>query len=93
MSKVFFDEMQIPTPQYNLNINSLGHGAMTGRAVVKYQKGAGWIAALVYGITDEIHQSFVPMRDASMYDVMADSIGSFVGAYFYKHFSLKEILR
>lgn len=31
MSKVFFDEMQIPTPKYNLNINSLGHGAMTGR--------------------------------------------------------------
>lgn len=31
MSDVFFNEMDIPYPNYNLNINSLGHGAMTGR--------------------------------------------------------------
>ena len=31
MSDVFFEEMQIPHPKYNLNINSLSHGAMTGR--------------------------------------------------------------
>ncbi len=43
----------------------------------------GWILASFYGITDEIHQSFVPMRDTSVFDVFADGIGSFVGAYFY----------
>ena len=31
MSDVFFEEMQIPTPRYHLNINSMSHGAMTGR--------------------------------------------------------------
>ena len=31
MSDVFFEEMQIPTPRYHLNINSVNHGAMTGR--------------------------------------------------------------
>lgn len=31
MSEVFFEEMQIPSPRYNLNINSVNHGAMTGR--------------------------------------------------------------
>lgn len=31
MSDVFFEEMEIPLPTYNLAINSLGHGAMTGR--------------------------------------------------------------
>jgi len=31
MCDVFFEELQIPIPKYNLNINSLGHGAMTGR--------------------------------------------------------------
>lgn len=31
MSDVFFEEMEIPKPKYNLEINSLGHGAMTGR--------------------------------------------------------------
>ena len=31
MSKVFFEEMHIPTPVYNLNIGSGSHGAQTGR--------------------------------------------------------------
>lgn len=31
MSEVFFEEMQIPKPDYSLEINSLSHGAMTGR--------------------------------------------------------------
>jgi UDP-GlcNAc3NAcA epimerase len=31
MSDVFFEEMEIPKPQYNLNINGLSHGAMTGQ--------------------------------------------------------------
>ncbi|MBT6439505.1 MAG: UDP-N-acetylglucosamine 2-epimerase (non-hydrolyzing), partial [Flavobacteriales bacterium] len=30
MSDVFFEEMQIPKPKYNLDVNSVGHGAMTG---------------------------------------------------------------
>lgn len=38
MSDVFFDEMEIPTPKYHLNINSLGHGAMTGRMIEEIEK-------------------------------------------------------
>ena len=33
MSDVFFEELKIPTPDYNLNIHSLSHGAMTGRMI------------------------------------------------------------
>lgn len=43
----------------------------------------GWALASIYGITDEIHQFFVPMREASVFDVFANSLGSFVGAYFF----------
>lgn len=38
MSAIFFEEMQIPKPPYNLNINSLPHGAMTGRMLEKIEK-------------------------------------------------------
>ncbi len=31
MSDIFFTEMNIPSPKYQLNINNLGHGAMTGK--------------------------------------------------------------
>ena len=33
MSDVFFNEMGIPQPDFNLNIHSLPHGAMTGRMI------------------------------------------------------------
>ncbi|WP_282128810.1 non-hydrolyzing UDP-N-acetylglucosamine 2-epimerase [Roseobacter litoralis] len=31
MSDIFFDELNIPKPAYNLGISGVGHGAMTGR--------------------------------------------------------------
>ena len=38
MSAVFFSEMQIPSPKYNLNINGVGHGAMTGQMLEKIEQ-------------------------------------------------------
>lgn len=38
MSDIFFDEMQIPKPKYNLAINGLGHGAMTGQMLLKTEE-------------------------------------------------------
>ena len=38
MSDVFFEEMCIPKPHYNLNINGLGHGAMTGQMLEKIEE-------------------------------------------------------
>ncbi len=38
MSDVFFDELDIPKPAYNLEVNSLGHGAMTGRMLERIEE-------------------------------------------------------
>jgi len=38
MSDIFFEEMQIPRPNYQLEINSMGHGAMTGRMLEKIEE-------------------------------------------------------
>jgi len=38
MSEVFFSEMDIPSPKYNLNIHSLSHGSMTGRMIEKIEE-------------------------------------------------------
>jgi UDP-GlcNAc3NAcA epimerase len=33
MAGVFFSQLEIPAPKYNLGINGLSHGAMTGRMI------------------------------------------------------------
>ena len=40
----------------------------------------------LYGISDEIHQHFVPFRHADAVDAVMDIIGSVVGVYAYKFF-------
>ena len=40
-------------------------------------------SATLYGISDEIHQYFVPFREADIMDVAANTIGSVCGVYFY----------
>jgi len=55
MSDIFFEEMQIPKPNYNLAINGLGHGAMTGQMLEKIEEvllkeKPDWV--MVYGDTN-----------------------------------------
>jgi len=38
MSDLFFEELEIPKPDYYLNIHSLSHGAMTGRMLEETEK-------------------------------------------------------
>lgn len=39
------------------------------------------LLASMYGIVDELHQSFVPGRSASIADWLADSLGALAGAF------------
>lgn len=55
MSDIFFDEMKIPKPDYNLGIGGKSHGAMTGQMIEKIEEVAlkespDWI--MVYGDTN-----------------------------------------
>jgi VanZ family protein len=38
----------------------------------------------LYGITDELHQGFVPLRSVSGLDVCIDSVGSLLGGLVYR---------
>ena len=38
MSQIFFEEMLIPPPRYNLGVQNLSHGAMTGRQLEKVEE-------------------------------------------------------
>jgi UDP-GlcNAc3NAcA epimerase len=38
MSDTFFEELELPRPVYNLEVNSLSHGAMTGRMLERLEE-------------------------------------------------------
>jgi UDP-GlcNAc3NAcA epimerase len=55
MSQVFFDELEIPAPKYNLEVSGGSHGAMTGRMLEGIEKillseKPDWV--LIYGDTN-----------------------------------------
>jgi VanZ family protein len=48
-----------------------------------HEKRVPWIVlslTLLFAISDEIHQSFVPFREASVGDILADLLGACAGA-------------
>lgn len=66
---------------WSLRTTSLRH-----KHVIVYVAAA---AAALYGATDEIHQYFVPGREASVIDFLLDAVGAFIGAYIAAHIAKK----
>jgi VanZ family protein len=44
------------------------------------------VASSSYGLTDEIHQLFVPLREADVWDFLTDAVGSSVAAWGWARF-------
>lgn len=80
----------LPDTGFDPNIASIaGHfvafGVLAGLIALFLRKRGvgGWrwaagavVIATLYGVTDEVHQSFVPGRDASLFDVLTDALGA-----------------
>ena len=74
---------------FDFSIKKLGH--MLGYALLAqaYLHGIGrekpkaillaWCLTIIYAITDEFHQRYVPGRSARVFDVGIDSLGSLIG--------------
>jgi VanZ family protein len=69
-------------------------GFLLARSLVNSRAGVSKRALIIlvvglatsYGISDEIHQAFVPGRNASAWDVVADGLGGVMGALIYTRF-------
>ena len=46
--------------------------------------GLSIVSASLFGLSDEIHQYFVPGRSAELWDLIADVIGSLSGVFIYR---------
>jgi VanZ family protein len=61
-----------------LTVRALANGRLRN-VTWRVFAGAVLISAL-YGVSDEYHQRFVPGRDFDVLDILADTLGSIVGA-------------
>jgi VanZ family protein len=41
-----------------------------------------WVLTVCYAITDELHQGFVPGRNATLKDIVIDALGAALAVYF-----------
>ena len=57
-----------------------------GPAVARQAVVLAIVTASVYGVTDEVHQAFVPLRESSWLDWLADTIGAVIGALSWRSF-------
>lgn len=94
MGMIFYvsSRNNISLPDISKNIDKVLHtGAYMPLAYLLYKsiKSSGarkhvflmaFLFAVIYGITDELHQSVVPGRDAAIGDILADTLGAFLGS-------------
>jgi VanZ family protein len=74
-------------------VKKLGHALGYGCLALSYwvgfefrreKRGLAWGLALAYAVTDEFHQSFVPGRHPSAWDVVIfDNLGAMIGLWFF----------
>lgn len=51
-----------------------------------------FVVGISYSIADELHQLFIPHRDCSWPDLMADILGVFTGVAGFKLFAIKDLI-
>lgn len=90
-------------PEFPLSDKLLHAGAYALMAILFYRAyrtlrprsvgtaGLSVFSAVLYGLFDELHQSFVPARSADGFDLLADAVGACVGMLLYWRCFREEI--
>ncbi len=95
-----FIEKELYPPDWVLHMAEYSvFGLLVARALLVSSRGFSrflllavtLLIGILYGLSDEWHQSFVPQRDSSIYDVIADGIGALGGAFIWLWVKIKMI--
>jgi VanZ family protein len=76
--------------------HAIGYGILAlfyfrGLKYDKKQYWLAWLMAVAYSATDEFHQSFVPGRNASIFDVILfDNLGAALALWIYSAYRRKD---
>ena len=99
MVAIFYTS-SLPIKEFGLSIDPsklLNHFIAYGLLAISWylttlNRNFSFIVSSIYGIADEIHQSFVPFRVADPFDALADVLGAFMFSYFFDLLVRKKIL-
>jgi len=87
-----FEHLPSPPGPYSDKWEHIAMYGLLSTLIVRAMAGGRWLGvrtsvfwsavvlATLYGVSDEVHQSFVPGRTADVADVVADAIGAVVAA-------------
>ena len=104
MMAIIFAFSSVPSeemPRFGLMdylVKKSGHALGYALLAAAYLRGLGagrgrlaWLLALVYALTDEFHQSFVPGRNPSLMDVLIfDNLGAILGLWTFNYFARRK---
>lgn len=62
--------------EYGILASLLYLGLRQNKVNASYSFGLAFAISFLYGISDEIHQYFVPGRQANIFDALADGLGA-----------------
>lgn len=94
LSSLSHPETYLPSALLELGdktLHAIEYAVLGGLCYRAYRYGASpWAAyhavvlaimtATGYGLTDELHQAFVPFREADVWDLLTDAVGATIGA-------------
>jgi len=106
MSLIFFlsDQPDLPRPESGwlmLVVSSAAHFCMFGVLAILWARVLGhgrtaWLIALVltvlYGLSDEFHQAFVPGRTPDPWDVAFDAAGALLAVWMWRRLPVRTRL-
>ena len=89
----------LPTPALFPGFDKAAHfgayallGFLLARGAAASRLGPGWVLALglLYGASDEYHQSFVPGRTVDAWDWVADALGVAAGLWIHRKLNARR---
>ena len=101
MMVIIFGFSSIPSKEMpsfgglDFSVKKFGHALGYGLLAAAYLRGLGgkrhwlaWLMAILFALSDEFHQSFVPGRNPSLWDVfLFDNLGALAGLFVFNQFS------
>lgn len=83
LHRIPFRDKGVHFLEYGFLALMMAHAVSVSWPGARYGLAAAWWLTVSLGLTDELHQAYVPGRSADVYDLVADACGALAAMAFY----------